>query len=177
MSDPQQKAAPKKRPRWERAFLAALRDTGNVRASCEAAQVDSAVVYRFRQDDADFAAAWATALDEAADLLELEARRRAYEGVRRLRFDRGRPIMVPLLDAEGQPVLDSTGNVQMVPYVEHEYSDTLLIFLLKGARPEKFRERTQVTNITVTAEQLAAMSEDELDDLERKLTRPGADRA
>jgi hypothetical protein len=42
-------------------------------------------------------------------------------------------------------VIDPETNKPVtVPYVEHEYSDTLLIFLLKGARPEKYRERADV---------------------------------
>jgi hypothetical protein len=97
-----------------------------------------------RDEDAGFAQAWQDALEESADLLEQEARRRAYEGVQRLKFDRGKLITIPVLDTEGKPVLDGEGLPLTQPYVEHEYSDTLLIFLLKGIRPEKYRERTDV---------------------------------
>ncbi len=48
--------------------------------------------------------------------------------------------MVPLLGQDGLPVLNEGGGPILVPYVEHEYSDTLLIFLLKGGRPERYRE-------------------------------------
>lgn len=42
-------------------------------------------------------------------------------------------------------------------------SDTLMIFLLKGARPEKYRETTRNVNVNVTPEQAAQMSDAELD--------------
>lgn len=144
MTEEAQNTTPKKAPRWGKAFLAALRVSGNVTLSCQAAKVDRRDAYRVKEQSPDFAADWAAALEEAADLLEQEARRRAYEGVRRLKFDRGRLITIPLEDAEGKPVLDKDDKPVMVPYVEHEYSDTLLIFLLKGANPEKYRERHEV---------------------------------
>lgn len=142
MSDVTQNDTPKKRwPKWARGFLASLCDLGNVRLASEAVSIERKTAYRLREADPDFATAWDAALDQAADLLEEEARRRAYDGVRRLKFDRGKPIMVPVIGDDGLMVRDKDGNVEMVPYIEHEYSDTLLIFLLKGIRPEKYRER------------------------------------
>lgn len=149
----------KKAPRWVGAFLAALRETANVRSACERAKVDRRHAYRYRAADHDFATAWYHALDEAADLLEEEARRRAYEGVHRLKFDRGRMIEIPMLDATGQPLMRD-GQPIMVPYVEHEYSDTLLIFLLKGARPEVYRERAEIRHSGSI--NLGELSDDEL---------------
>jgi hypothetical protein len=145
MSDNPHNATPKKPPRWVKGFLTALSTTGNVRAACEAVRIDRSTAYRLRDDDEPFAAQWADALDEAADLLEEEARRRAYAGVQRLKFYRGNQITIPLIGADGKPVMDAeTTQPVMVPYIEHEYSDSLLIFLLKGARPETYRERTDV---------------------------------
>lgn len=45
----------------------------------------------------------------------------------------------------------------------YEGSDTLLIFLLKAHRPEKYRETTKNINVNLTPEQAAQMSDDELD--------------
>ena len=59
------------------------------------------------------------ASEDAADSLEAEARRRAVEGVEE-----------PVGWYKGQ-----AGGVV------RKYSDTLLIFLLKGRRPELYRER------------------------------------
>ena len=119
-----------KKPRWRGAFLAALAQTGNVTAAARAAHVDRTTAYDLRAADPEFAALWRAALDEAADLLEQEARRRAHDGLVRYKFDR-----------KGQPLLHPTTGQ---PYCELEYSDTLLIFLLKGARPEKYRERADL---------------------------------
>jgi hypothetical protein len=101
------------------AFLDALARTGNVTRAAKAVHVTNRTAYNARNDDPAFAAAWDAALDAAMDLvLEPEAVRRAVEGVERPVYHQGKKI-------------DSV----------REYSDTLLIFLLKGGRPAKYRER------------------------------------
>lgn len=105
-------------PVWEKAFLSALSEAGVVRYACKAAGVDPSAVYDRRREVPEFAAAWAQALDDAADLLESEAVRRGRDGI-------------------VETVVGKNGEV----YENTKYSDTLLIFLLKGARPEKYRER------------------------------------
>lgn len=63
-----------RRPRrWEKAFLAKLRNTSNVRASCEDAGIGRTEVYDHRKNDPVFAALWDAALEEAIDLLEAKA--------------------------------------------------------------------------------------------------------
>ena len=114
-----------------RGFLRALSTTGNVTAACRAAKVPRCSAYKHREEDPEFAAAWDEALDEAADRLEEEARRRAVEGVLQKKFTKG-----------GEPIIDPETGEQ---YVEHVYSDTLLTLLLKAHRPEKFRERFEHT--------------------------------
>lgn len=115
-------ATPEKRPGkppkgWRVRFLAALADTGNARDSARAAGVDRATAYRHREKDEGFADAWEAALQDATDSLEMEARRRAVEGVEEPVFHKGERV----------------GSVR-------RYSDTLLIFLLKAHRPEKYRD-------------------------------------
>src|SRR5262245_29315988 len=127
---------PKRPEDWE-AFLAQLRERGNVRDSCLAAGVGRVTAYGRRKQDAAFAEAWNSALDDATDDLELEARRRARDGVRRVKFHQGQPILIPVPGPDGRPLLGDDGQPVLAPYVEHEYSDTLLIFLLKANRPEK----------------------------------------
>ena len=53
------------------AFLAALRDCCNVRLSCAAAKVRPGTVYRQRRICPDFAAAWAEALADGYDRVEM----------------------------------------------------------------------------------------------------------
>lgn len=74
------KPTPKKSAgEWRPAFLQALRNSGNVRAACQAAGIDRKTAYQHRDKYPDFAAAWQDALDEAIDALEAVARKRALE--------------------------------------------------------------------------------------------------
>lgn len=102
---------------WQKHFLEALRKCGTVRHACQAAGVVRSTAYRAKEADATFAAQWDEALADGVDLLEAEARRRAVEGVEK-------------------PVFQ--GGVQVG--VIREFSDTLLLALLRAHRPEKFRE-------------------------------------
>ena len=64
------------RPAMER-FLQKLRDSANVRAACDAADVNRSTVYRWRDKWKTFADEWNEALEDACDVLEQEAWRRA----------------------------------------------------------------------------------------------------
>lgn len=106
-------------PEKKAAFCAALAAAGgNVTRACEAIDVARLTAYRWREDDPEFAAAWDEAKSAGLDALEDEALRRAFEGI-------DKPIV-------HQGVITDTVR---------EYSDTLAIFLLKGGKPEKYRER------------------------------------
>jgi len=107
---------------WRKRFLAVLRERGIVRAACEQAGVNRAAAYRARQEDAAFAEQWDLAIEDAVDLLEAEAWRRAFDGVTRRVYWKGECIDV----------------IQ-------EYSDRLMMLLLKGRRPSIFRDNVSVT--------------------------------
>lgn len=62
---------------WRGPFLAALAQSANVRLACKAAGVSREMAYRLRRQNKAFAAAWQTAMAEAVDILDAEARRRA----------------------------------------------------------------------------------------------------
>jgi hypothetical protein len=51
----------------------------------------------------------------------------------------------------------------------YEGSDTLLIFLLKAHRPERYRETTRSIQVNVTPDDLQHMSDEELDALDAQL--------
>lgn len=51
----------------------------------------------------------------------------------------------------------------------YEGSDTLLIFLLKAHRPERYRETTRSIQVNVTPDDLHHMSDEELDALDAQL--------
>jgi hypothetical protein len=96
--------------------------TGNVTAACAQAEVGKTQVYEWRKTDIDFRFEWDEALENAADLLEAEAWRRAVQGTERPIYQGGQLV----------------GTVR-------EYSDSLLMFLLRAGRPHKFRERVELT--------------------------------
>ena len=123
-------------------FLEALAETGNVLLSCDMHNLDRRALYRLRKADEDFRRAWDEALEQAADHLEAEARRRALDGLLQKKFTK-----------DGDPIIDPETGEQ---YVERVYSDTLLIFLLKGARPEKYRDRQQLEHTGPGGEPLPA---------------------
>ena len=64
----------------KKAFLAAFRETRNVRAACDAAEVGRSSHYRWLETDAAYEEAFDLAKEDAADILEAEATRRAVDG-------------------------------------------------------------------------------------------------
>lgn len=112
------------RPKKDRdhgAFLTALASGLSVTGAAAASKVDVRTLYRDREQDEDFKTAWDMAIEQGTDALEDEALRRAKDGTARPVFHNGKKV----------------GTVQ-------EHSDTLMIFLLKARRPDKFKDRAQV---------------------------------
>lgn len=103
---------------WQDRFIAALADYGNVGRACRFAGISRDVAYDNRKTDAEFAKRWKQALKTATDTLEEEAWRRAREGTEKPVYQNGLLI----------------GGIQ-------EYSDTLMIFLLKAHKPKKYVQR------------------------------------
>jgi hypothetical protein len=100
------------------AMLAAYIEHGTVFHACRATSMSRRTHYDWLQQDPAYASAFEDAKDAVADRLEQEAARRAKEGWPEPVFYKG----------------EVCGHV-------HKFSDLLLIFLLKGLRPEKYRER------------------------------------
>lgn len=65
-------------------FLATLAETCNVTEACRAAAIGRTAAYAWRDDDPDFAQAWANAEEEAVDALEQVARKRAIDSSDRM---------------------------------------------------------------------------------------------
>jgi hypothetical protein len=129
----------------KRAFLSAFAVTGTVAGAAKASAVSRRSHSGWMKDDPKYAAAFLAAQGIAADALEQEARRRATDGLKRFKFHKGSPI----IDPETKK-----------PYFEHEYSDTLLIFLLKGNRPEKFGDQLLWNRIAKLEEQVLGSVQD-----------------
>jgi hypothetical protein len=106
-------------------FLALLREGHTAAHAARVCDIERTTAYHARTTDPDFAAAWDIALEDGVQVLEEEARRRAVEGVTKEKgvYHQG---------------------VQVGRETVTDYSDTLLIFLLKAKRPEVYRDRTEV---------------------------------
>lgn len=91
--------------------LKAMKEDGSL-------EVSNVLLYSWRNQYPEFAAAWAEAVEIGADALEAEAKRRAYEGVQK-------PVTF-----QGEITATYT-----------EFSDGLLQFLLKGAKPDKYNRQ------------------------------------
>jgi hypothetical protein len=94
-----------------------------------AARIDRTTHNHWLNAEPHYAEAFAVAKERANENLEREARRRAVEGTEEPVFHQGKVC----------------GGIR-------KYSDTLLIFLMKGAMPDRYRERVDVNaqvNVTV----------------------------
>ncbi len=132
-------------------FLAGFGQIATVTGAAEHAKVSRRVHYLWLEDDADYAAAFTQAQLEANDRLESEARRRAVAGVNEPVYYQGEVV----------------GTVK-------KHSDTLLIFLLKGAMPDKYRDRHELTGagggpIETSSIDLEALSIDTLRRIKKEM--------
>jgi hypothetical protein len=105
----------------KRAFLAAFAECRSVTEAAHAAGIDRTSHYVWLANDERYAEAFAIADDIAIETVEREARRRAIEGVLEAVYFQGK----------------------VVGY-QHRYSDNLLMFLLKGARPDTYRDNSTI---------------------------------
>ncbi len=105
---------------WRGAFIERLRATGNVTLAARGAGVSRQEVYKARNRNKTFRRLWNEALEEAVDLLDGEARRRAT-GIKRDIYYAGKVV--------GE---------------ENVYSDSLLMFLLKAHRPTLYRDNVKM---------------------------------
>jgi hypothetical protein len=137
------------------AFLKAYRITGTIRGASKACRQDESVHYAWLKSDPNYRVAFDATQDEIGQVLEDEAVRRAHEGVKRTMYYKGKPLH----------------NGRKIAY-EVEYSDQLLLALLKRFRPEKYRERTTtehtgsinlVERLTAARQRLIAMKRDDTD--------------
>jgi terminase small subunit-like protein len=99
-------------------FLNALEDTASVRRAAKVSKVPRRTVYDWLEKDKKFKVDFDRSKIIAADALEDEAVRRAHEGVLKPVYQGGKKV----------------GQIR-------EYSDSLLIQLMKGCMPEKYKDR------------------------------------
>jgi transposase-like protein len=137
---PTHRTTKKEREVKQRLFLEEFKANGNVSGAAREAGIARSTAYEWRETDLDFAKAWEEAENEAVDTLEREAWRRARDGV---------------VKTHGVYYKD-----ELLETVEETtYSDTLLIFLMKAHRPQKYRETTRTEIVDID---MSELSDDEL---------------
>ncbi len=102
---------------WEDAFLSAVMQGMSVTDATRAVGVHITTPYNRRRSDEKFREAWQNAAEIGTEFMEQEAARRAYHGTLKPVFHKG----------------IECGHVR-------EYSDTLMIFLLKARKPHIYRD-------------------------------------
>lgn len=108
---------------------AVIANAGNITAACKKvtdteykAHALRIAVYTLEKKDPEFAERFREAQRLGLEVLEDEARRRAFEGVERVIYHQG--------------VAVDTAR---------EYANSLICFLLKGGKPEKYKDRVEHT--------------------------------
>lgn len=125
----------------KKALLLSYASGCTIAGAAEKVGVGRQTHYNWMNLEHDEREAYQQAFDEAKerrfDILELEARRRAVDGVEEV-------------------YLNDEGNVS---HTVRKYSDTLLIFLMKAAHPETYRDniRHEVSGV-ITLENLLTMT-------------------
>lgn len=116
-----------------RLFLRTFAVRGIVLDGCKAAGISRTGVERWRESSEWFDTMYSIAIEEAADRIEAEAYRRAVEG-----YDE--PVIYQGMTTT---VLDPV-TMQEKQLTVRKYSDSLMAMMLRGARPEKYRENYKV---------------------------------
>ena len=126
-----------------RAFLKAFAMCGNVTKAAEAVGIEKTIVYRWKDKNPKFLAAFKRAEDQFGDVLESEAIRRANEGILEPVFYQGA----------------ACGAIR-------KFSDGLMWHLLERFKPAKYGKRVEVSGpgggpIPISRA-VAALSDEEL---------------
>ena len=112
---------PARTAKTKTAFLKHYAENGVVLYACRAAGIGRTTFYDWLKKDKRFAELHAQATEDAIDVLEQEAKRRAVDGWDEPVYQKGEEV----------------GKVR-------KYSDNLLITLLKGKKPDVYRERVDL---------------------------------
>lgn len=138
------KALPGELDAKQRAFLSAYAKLGCITSAAKAAKCNRRSHSYWIKEEGHrgdvYRREFRVARKESIQALESEARRRAMIGVRKLVTHQGQPVFV-WVDSKGNVVDEGTPRAKRMPLYSTDYSDTMLIFLLKAAKPEKYRER------------------------------------
>ncbi len=153
--------ATRRHKKKQKAFLNALSSGMNITAAAKVAGYHRRTVYRWRDEDPEFAAEWEQAIESNLDALEGALYERATEGMTeyvvhdgKILFcwvDEGGNVVEPEPRDKDEPRDEymtrmAERGLNRKPVVKRKFSDTGAIFLLKGGRKQKYSERTEHTD-------------------------------
>jgi hypothetical protein len=131
---------PERRSLLKPAFIAAFTKTASITRAAEAAGCTRRLHYRWLHEDPEYAAEFAQARLEAGELIEDEAVRRAYEGIDETLVYQGGLCYSP------DQYDEATGKLKpdAKPLTVKKYDSALLMKLMDGFLPEKYKKRGAV---------------------------------
>ncbi len=128
----------------QRAFLAAYEECGSIVHAARAVRMDRWNHYQWMKEPGaegdSYRERFKASREFAADALEVEARRRAIEGVNEPVIYKGEPAGI-WVNKRGDRVAEGTKAAKFVPLTVKKFSDLLLIALLNANKPNKFRPK------------------------------------
>jgi len=113
---------------WD-AFFEELSKSGNTSRAAELTKISRMAIYERLERDEEFAVRYEKAKARGLEGLEDEANRRAFNGVE-------------------EPVFYMGQRVATVT----TFSDALIQFLLKGGKPQKYRDRISTENVNLNSD-------------------------
>lgn len=131
----------------QRAFLAAFELSGNVSQAALATGIGRRTHYAWLEQQEAYRTAFEDAKDIAADRLEQELYKAATVGIEEPVIHQGQLCFEPLRDKQGRLMRDKKGNVRLSnqPLSVRKFHPVAAFFLLKGMRPEKYRDNVKVS--------------------------------
>jgi hypothetical protein len=156
-------------------FLLEFSRTGNLAAAARAAKVTREVHYSWLRDPL-YKAAYQVADEEATDRLVEEARRRGADGYEEPIIYAGKRCYEIDEDENYRYETDEAGNQVRIPLTIRRYDSNLLTLLIKGRRPEMYRDNVKIDatntsqlNVNIDVEHkviLRSLSDEQLNQLE-----------
>lgn len=124
---------------WQQPFLRALSVLPDVSSACRLARIGRPRAYQVRREDPEFAGAWDEALEMAHDFVHRQLHTWVTTGVP---VRSVRTVTKRKTDRDGN-VIDTT--TETVETVGAERSAQLMQFWMKAWKPERYRDRVELT--------------------------------
>jgi hypothetical protein len=136
------------RKRLKALFLESLRSDPSISRAVDHANISRGIVYKWREEDSQFAKDWDEALERTKDVARSSIYQRGIIGWLEPLVSNGQLVCEekPLFGQDGNPVFDKRGKVVMIkgdPKMVRKYSDSLASLYAKANLPE-YKDKQQI---------------------------------